>query len=118
MAEGLRGLKEERLERAARSYTSAAGVGCDGFHPKVLVDLSQEMRRNGEVLREGGAVWEMAATTLHDDFLVDSEELHEPKPQCTFSHLDSVVGVVACVCHRKKGIVLGGMPLNGRNPGG
>ena len=50
------------------------GAGCDGFHPKVALDLTKETRR--EVLGEGGAEWRMAAISLHDDVL-DSEERHE-----------------------------------------
>ena len=33
--------------------------------------------RNCEVHREGLALWEMAATSLHNDVLSDSEERHE-----------------------------------------
>ena len=33
---------QKRLERAARSYKAATGVGCDGFHPQVPVDLPRE----------------------------------------------------------------------------
>ena len=41
---GLPRMKEEKLKKAARSYKAAAGVGCDGFHPKVPLDLSGETR--------------------------------------------------------------------------
>ena len=34
---GLPRLKEENLEKAARSYKATEGVGCDGFHPKVVL---------------------------------------------------------------------------------
>ena len=34
-------LKEERLQKVARSYQDATGVGCDGFHPKVLLFLEK-----------------------------------------------------------------------------
>ena len=37
-----RGREKNLLEKAARSYKVATGVGCDGFHPKVPLDLSQE----------------------------------------------------------------------------
>ena len=56
MEEALR-LKEE-LEKASRMYKAKTGVGCDGFHPKVLLDLTKETR--GEILGEGGAEWQMA----------------------------------------------------------
>ena len=35
--------------RTARRYKATAGVGCDGFHPKVPLDVSQETR--GEVVK-------------------------------------------------------------------
>ena len=41
-----------------------------GFHE------SNKRRRSG-VLGEGGTVWEMAATSLHNDVLLDSEKCHE-----------------------------------------
>ena len=34
-------------------------------------------RRNRGVLGEGGAEWKVAAASLHDDVLLDSEERHE-----------------------------------------
>ena len=42
--EGLPRLREEKLERAAMNYTSTTGVGCDGVHFKVPLDLSEESR--------------------------------------------------------------------------
>ena len=43
--EVLRQLTEKSLERVARSHKATTGVGCDGFHPKVLADASQETRK-------------------------------------------------------------------------
>ena len=37
----------ERLEKAARNYKAKTGVGSDGFHPQVPLDLEKETR--GEV---------------------------------------------------------------------
>ena len=37
-------LRKEHLEKAARSYKAATSVGCDGFHPKVPLDLPKETR--------------------------------------------------------------------------
>ena len=36
------------LEKAARNFKAKPGVGCDGFHPKVPLDLTREPR--GEVV--------------------------------------------------------------------
>ena len=41
-------MPETELEKAAKSYKAKTGVGCDGFHPKVLLDLTKETR--GEVV--------------------------------------------------------------------
>ena len=58
-------------------YKANTGVGCDGFHPKVSLGLTKEKRRNRGVLGEGGTKWEMAAASLYDDVLLDTEESHE-----------------------------------------
>ena len=41
---GLPRLKEERLQKVAKGYKGATGVGCDGFHPQVPLDLTKETR--------------------------------------------------------------------------
>ena len=64
-------LKESHLEEVSRLYNAKTGVGCYGFHPKIFYTL------NRGVLGEGGAEWKMAATSLHDDVLLDSEERYE-----------------------------------------
>ena len=48
LEEALPSLKECDLEKASRLYKAAAGVGCDGFHPKVSLDLTKETR--GEIV--------------------------------------------------------------------
>ena len=46
--EALPRLKECALEKASRFYKAKTGVGCDGFHPEVPLDLTRETR--GEVV--------------------------------------------------------------------
>ena len=46
--EALPRLKEGDLDKASRLYKAKTGVGCDGFHPKVPLDLTKEMR--GEIV--------------------------------------------------------------------
>ena len=76
--EALPRLEECNLENVSRLYEAKAGVGRDGFHPKVPLDFTKETRgENREVSREGGAEWPMAATTLHDDIFLGPEECHE-----------------------------------------
>ena len=41
-------MKQGDLEDASRLYKAKTGVGCDGFHPKVLLDLTKETR--GEIV--------------------------------------------------------------------
>ena len=71
-------LKEGDLEKASRLYKAKTGVACDGFHPKVPLDLTRETR--GEIVEclerveQSGKV---AATSLHDDVLFDSKECHD-----------------------------------------
>ena len=37
-------LNKSDLEKVARNYKAKTGVGCDGFHPKVALDLTKETR--------------------------------------------------------------------------
>ena len=37
-------LKERDLEKASRLHKAKTGVGCDGFHPKVPLDVTKETR--------------------------------------------------------------------------
>ena len=46
--EALPRLKEGDLHKASRLYKAKSGVGCGGFHPKVLLDLTKETR--GEIV--------------------------------------------------------------------
>ena len=70
--EALARLKECDLEKHLDCTKQKTGVECDGFHPKVPLDLTQETRKgNCRVPGEGGTEWEMAAASLHDDVLLD-----------------------------------------------
>ena len=61
-------LKEESLQREPRGVKKATtGVGCDGFHPKVLMDFSKAATK--EVVQ--------TAASVHDDVLLDPEECYE-----------------------------------------
>ena len=57
------------------------GVGCDSFHPKVLMGLTKNTREIiVGVLGEGGAEWQMTATSLHNDVLLDSKNVTTEGP--------------------------------------
>ena len=76
--EALPRLKEGDLDKASRLYKAKTGVGCDGIPPKSPFGFDKRNeRRNCRVLREGGGEWQMAATSLHNDVLLDSQERHE-----------------------------------------
>ena len=45
LEEALPKLKECDLEKASGLYKTKTGVGCDGFHPKVPLDLTKETRK-------------------------------------------------------------------------
>ena len=47
--EALPRLKECHLEEVSRLYKARTGAGCDGFHPKVPLDLTKETR--GEIVK-------------------------------------------------------------------
>ena len=65
--EALPRLKEGDLEKASRLYKAKIGVGCDGFHPKVPLDLTKETR--GEIVEfwekvEQSGEWLQQACTM------------------------------------------------------
>ena len=75
--EALPRLKECELENLSRLYKAKTGVGCDGYHSKIRLDVAKETR--GEIvefLDKSRAEWEMAAASLLDDVLLDSEDCH------------------------------------------
>ena len=83
-------LKESGLENVSRVHKAKTGVGCDGFHPKVPLDLLDTRNKKGNcrVPREGGTEWQMAATSLHDDALLDFER----DADCADADFDTSVG--------------------------
>ena len=56
------------MERASRRYTAKTGVGCDGFHPKVPLDLTKEARGGivefFEEVEQSGKWPQQACTTM------------------------------------------------------
>ena len=73
---------------------------CVGFSSKSLVGFDERnKRRIGGFLGKGGTVWEMAATSLHSDVLLDSEECHERASHCASIYEDSLVGKL---CERQR----------------
>ena len=44
LEEGLSKLREDNLQKTARSYKAATAVGCDGVHAKVPLTLSRERK--------------------------------------------------------------------------
>ena len=80
-------MEKRRIEEIRGSAAKAKGVwigkGIETIHSKdksrgpPLVVTKGNERRNRGILGEGRAEWEMAATSLHDDALLNSEECHE-----------------------------------------
>ena len=68
LEEALPKLKECDLKNASGLYKAKAGVGCDGFHPKVPLDLTRETRKEIVELREkveqSGKWPQQACTTM------------------------------------------------------
>ena len=76
--EALPRLKGCDLEKVTRLYKAKTGVGCDGFHPKAALDLTKETTgKIVEFLERVEQSGKRAATSLHNDVLLDSEEYHE-----------------------------------------
>ena len=44
LEEALPRLKECELEKVSRVHKAKTGVGCDGFHPKIPLDLATETK--------------------------------------------------------------------------
>ena len=66
--EALPRLKGVDLEKVSRLYKAKTGVGCDGFHPKVLLDLTKETRGKVaeflEKVEQSGNGPQQACTTM------------------------------------------------------
>ena len=59
-------------------YKAKTGVGRDGFHPKVPLELTKETRGAIlEFLEKVEQSGKMAATSMHSDVLLDSEECYK-----------------------------------------
>ena len=67
----------EELQKAAKSYkANKSGVRLHPSQSSAGFD-TRNQRRSGGILGVGGAVWEMAAASVHGDLLLDSEECHD-----------------------------------------
>ena len=66
--EALPTLKEGGLEKVSRLYKAKTGVGCDGFHPKVPLNLTTETRGETveflEKVEQSGKWPQQACTTM------------------------------------------------------
>ena len=71
-------LKESDLEKSWL-HKAKTGVGCDSFHPKVPLDLTEEAR-GGWWKSWCGTKWEMAATSLYDDVFLNSANVTSERP--------------------------------------
>ena len=77
LEEALPRLNQCDLEKASKLF-QAKRVGCDGFHPKVPMDLTKETKvEMVELVEKVEQRWKMAATSLHDDVLFDPEECYK-----------------------------------------
>ena len=69
--------------------------------------------RSDGIIGEGGTVWEMAATRLHNNVLFDSDECHERGAYRAYAHDDSLEGSPASArgCEEATNIEMSGTPL-------
>ena len=78
LEEALPRLEECDVEKVSRMYKAKTGVGRDGFHPKVPLELTKETRGAIlEFLEKVEQSGKMAATSMHSDVLLDSEECYK-----------------------------------------
>ena len=82
------------MEKASRFYKAKTGVGSDGFHPKVPLDLTRETRGSGGVLVEGGTEWEVATASLHNNFLLISKNVTNERPMALMPTLTRWCGAL------------------------
>ena len=75
LEEALPMLKECDVEKASRMYKE-----------------KRNERRNCRTLGESGAEWQMAATSLHSDVFLNSEECYECEADCAYADVDTWVG--------------------------
>ena len=65
-----------------RWLSSQSAVGFD----------ERNKRRSGGISGDGGAVWEMAAASLHNDDFLDAEERHERASHGANTYDDTLLG--------------------------
>ena len=85
LEEALPRLKESHLEDVSRLHKAKTGLGCDGFHPKVPLDLTKE--RRGEIVEFPEKVEQ-----VHNDVLFDPEEVHERASHCACANSSATTG--------------------------
>ena len=90
---GLPRLKEKNLEISVVSYTATMGVGCDGFRPKVLLELPKETRRGivkfFELIEQCGRWLQQACTTM---FFLIRKNVKSERPRRASAHSDEMGG--------------------------
>ena len=87
--------KSANWEKVSRLYNTETKINYHNFHPKApsSLDLTKETRGQVvELLEKGGTKWNVAATSLYDDVLLDTEECHECEADCATADVDVLVG--------------------------
>ena len=86
-------MHQRKVDKMIKSAEESGGLlqksrsqRCGGEEYKVPLDVTKETRRNCGILGEGGTEWQMAATSLHDDVLLDESET-----DCNDADVDSLV---------------------------
>ena len=76
-------LKECDLEKVSELYKAKTGVGCDGFHQKIPLDLTKETR---------GKVVELIEKVEQRMFFLIPKNVTSEIPFCAHANADSLVG--------------------------
>ena len=90
--EALPRLKECELENVSRLYIQGKDrSGMRRLPPKSSPGFDKKRGRNSGVLEEGGTKWKVAATSLHNDVFLDTEECHERVADCAYVNVDTLM---------------------------
>ena len=91
--EGMPGLMESDLEKAARNYKAKTGIGCDGFHPQSSAGLGERNKRRGveflEKVEQSGRWPQQACTMMF--LLVSKNVTSERASHCAYAYNHSLV---------------------------
>ena len=93
LEEALPRLERGRSGKGIQIVQDENRCGMRRLPPKSILGFDKRNEgRNRGVPGEGGTKVKVAAASLHDDVLLDTEECHERETDCSHANVDSLVG--------------------------